>query len=399
MRLKTLVLAVVALAALSAIVFFLRRPAPPAAADARLNQPIVDAATVEKAAKLRISDNGKSVTVARQADGTWQVPDYYGLPADFQKLSGFISNLTDAKLQRQVTSNPERIARLEFKDTKIELLDSADRPLWSATLGKHSDTGGGRYLRFGEEPKAFLANINAWLDPEPKNWAHAQLIDVKADDVAKLEIPFADGGPVVVSRAKKEDAWTAEPTPANQKLKADKVSTTLGYLGNLRFSDTASLDDPNVAAAKANLRTFKLTTFDQKTVTIALGRKPEEKRPKPATAEPATAADSGAATPASPVEPGAAAETKPAEPAVETIPAGPVYAFVTHSDANAPVNAWMQKRAFQVADYIFTGLPQKADELFEPAPPPAPPQANTPAAANPTSNEAAPTPAEPAKQP
>ena len=36
-------------------------------------------------------------------------------------------------------------------------------------------------------------------------------------------------------------------------------------------------DDANVAAAKANLRTLKLTTFDHKTMTVALGRKPEEK--------------------------------------------------------------------------------------------------------------------------
>jgi hypothetical protein len=32
----------------------------------------------------------------------------------------------------------------------------------------------------------------------------------------------------------------------------------------------------------------------------------------------------------------------------------------------------MQKRAFQISDYTFTSLPQKSDELFEPAPVAAP---------------------------
>jgi hypothetical protein len=32
----------------------------------------------------------------------------------------------------------------------------------------------------------------------------------------------------------------------------------------------------------------------------------------------------------------------------------------------------MQKRAFQVSDYTFTSLPQKAEEMFEPAPATAP---------------------------
>ena len=49
-----------------------------------------------------------------------------------------------------------------------------------------------------------------------------------------------------------------------------------------------------------------------------------------------------------------------------------MFAFVTHSDGAAPINALMQKRAYQIAEFSFTGLPQKADELFEAAAPPAP---------------------------
>lgn len=391
MKLKTLIVSIAALAALAAIVYFVQRPAPPAAADARIGQPLADRATVEKAAKLRISDAGKTVEVV-QTDGAWRVPSYYDLPADFSKLSSFIGNLTDAKLQRLVTSNPERIARLEFKDTKIELFDRADKPLWSVTLGKNPETGGGRFVKFGDEKKAYLANLSAWLDTEPKNWANAELLNVKADDVAKVEIPFAEGGPIVVSRAKKEDAWTADQAPPNQKVKADKVSSVIGSIGNIRFSDTSALDDPKVAAAKAHLRTFKLTTFDQKTITVAMGRKPEEKKLKP----PAPTAD-GKSGPAAlgsvtdlakpdakkdEAKPGEEKkDDKPLAPEFETIPAGPVYVFITHSDAAAPVNALVQKRAFQISDYTFTGLPQKPDEMFEPAPPPPPPAPATPPAA------------------
>ena len=161
-------------------------------------------------------------------------PPTVAMPADFSKLSGFVGNLTEAKLQRLVTSNAERIARLEFKDTKIELLDNGGKVLFTVTLGKNPETGGGRFVRFGDEPKAFLASLNAWLDTEPKNWANTELLNLKADDIAKIEIPFAEGGPVTLSRAKKEDAWTADKTPAGQKVKADKVSTVLSSLGSIR---------------------------------------------------------------------------------------------------------------------------------------------------------------------
>jgi hypothetical protein len=391
MKLKTLVVTVLVLAALSLGVYIVRRPEAPKSADARINQPLVDRATIEKAQKLRITDAGKTVELARQSDGTWRVPSYYDLPTDFNKLSGFVGNLTDAKLQRLVTTSADRIGRLEFKDTRIELLDAADKPLVTLVLGKNAEVGGGRYVRFGDEQKAYLTSLSAWLDTEAKNWANAELINIKPDEVAKIEIPFADGGPITVSRAKKDDPWTADKTPADQKLKADKVASVLSSVGNIRFSDTTAPDDPNVAPAKANLRTFKLTTFDNKTITVAMGRKPEEKKLKP----PSPADKSGPAALGSVADLAKKAEKKEGEPAAgeekkddkplapefETIPAGPVYVFITHSDPSAPVNAAMQKRAYQVSEYTFTGLPQKPDELFEPAPPPAPaPAASTPPA-------------------
>jgi hypothetical protein len=387
MKLKTLIVSVLVLVALSAITYFARRPGPPPTGDARLGQNLLDRPTAEKAARLRLSDQGKTVLLARQADGTWRVSSYYDLPADFQKLSTFVDSLTAAKLDRLVTSNADRIARLEFKDTRIDLLDGADKELWSVTLGKNPEVGGGRYVRFGSEQKAYLASLSAWLDAESKNWANAELLTLKADDVAKIELPFAEGGPVTVSRAKKDDPWTADKTPASQRVSASKVSSVLSSLGGLRFSDTNDLTDANFAAAKANERLFKIETFDHKVIKVALGRKPEEKKLKPPTAT--TDGKSGPAAlgnltdlakkeeppkePAKPGEEAKPAEPKPLAPEFETIPAGPVFVEISHSDAAAAINAQMQKRAFQISDYVFTGLPQKAEELFEPAPPPPPP--------------------------
>ncbi len=378
MKLKSIVLTIAILAALSAVAFFATRPAPAPVADTRVGQPLVDRAIVEKAAKLRLTDQGKTVTLVRQADATWQVASYHDFPADFSKLATFIGSLTDAKLERLVTSSPARIALLEFKDTKIELLDATDKELWTVTLGKNPDTGSGRYVRYGAEAKAFLASLSAYLDTEAKNWANTELLALKVDDVAKIEIPFAEGGPVTVTRTKKEEPWTAEKTPAGQKLKADKIASVLSSLSSIRFSDTNDLTDANAVAAKANERLFKIETFDKKVLKVSLSRKPEEKKLKPITppaegqsalASLGTAADMlKKDADGKPAEP-----AKPIVPEFETIPAGPVFVNIVHSDgATAPVNALMQKRAFQISDYTFTSLPQKSDELFEPAPVAAP---------------------------
>jgi hypothetical protein len=364
MKLRTLITAILVLGVLSVAAYFMTRPEAPKSADARLGQPLVPASAIEKAQKLRLADAGKTVELVRQADGTWRVPSYYDMAADFNKLSGLVNNLTEAKVQRLVTSNADRIARLEFKDTKIELLDSADKSLLTLVLGKNPESGAGRFVRFGDEQKAYLASLSAWLDTESKNWANAELLNLKADDIAKIEIPFAEGGPVTVSRAKKEDPWTAGNPPAGQRLKADRISTVLSSLGNIRFSETTATDDAGARTAAAHQRVFKVETFDKKTVTIALGRKPEEKKLKP----PAPAS-LGSVTDLLKKE--EKKDDKPLAPEFETIPAGPVFVSIAHSDAAAPVNALMAKRAFQISDYTFTSLPQKADELFEPAPAPA----------------------------
>ncbi len=369
MKLKSLLLIVAALAALSVVVFFIRKPAPAVTADARLNQPVLGAATAEKVAELRLTESGKSLTVKRDANGVWRVPSYHDFPVDFSRVTRLVADLTDAKLTRLVTTNPERIARLEFKDTTITLLDSAAKELWTVTLGKNPESGSGRFLRYGTEPKAFLASLNTYLDLEPKNWANAELLALKPDDIAKIELPFAEGGPVTFTRAKKEDPWTSPAAPAGQKPKTDTLASALNTLTSIRFSDTSDPSDAKVAEAKPHARAYTLTAFDGKTVTVTLARKPEEKKMKPPVADKSLI---GAATPPSPTAPTPAPDPKLLTPEFETIPAGPVFVSIAHSDAAAPVNALMAKRAFQIADYTFTSLPQKSADLFEPAPPPAP---------------------------
>jgi hypothetical protein len=371
MNLRPLIISVSVLVALSAVVWYLRRPAPPASADPRVGQNIVAADVVSQAAEVRISDQGKTVTVKREAENRWVVPEYHSFPADFTKLSRLTTDLADAKLQRVVTSRPERIERLEFKGGSIALLDASGKSLWSVSLGRTAEAGG-RYVKFGDEQKAYLANLNAWIDVEPKSWVDTTLLSLKPEEVARVEIGFVEKGvpPVVVSRAKKEDAFAAEKAPDGRKLKVETVNSLLSSVGALRFSETTPTDDPQVQAAREHARAIKLTTFDGTAYTVVLGRKPEEKKPKEkpvAAAEPA--APEKAAAPEAPKE-ATADQPKPAEPEFETVPAGPVFAFITSSAKDARINEMMSKRAFQVSEWTVNGLPAKTDDLFEPAPEP-----------------------------
>lgn len=371
MNVRTLSLTVAFLGLLCVVAWYLQRPAPPVSADPRIGTPVLAPALAETAAEVRIADQGKSVTLRRDAQGRWTVPTYYDFPADFAKLTQLIASLTEAKLQRLVTARADRLARLGFGDSGITLLDATGKELWHLVLGKTAE-GGGRYLRYGTEQKGFLAPLSLWLDGESRSWADATLLTLKPESVAKVVIGFVDPATpaVTVTREKPDAAWTAA-APEGRQLKADRVNTLLSSLGSLRFTETLALDDPKVAAAREHSRTIALTTFDGHSYQIALGRKPEEKKPKAPEAKPAAAAEK-----AEPKPEGAAEPAPAKEPEFETIPAGPVIVTITDSAADSRLNALMAKRAFEVSEWTFTGLPAPADlweaKAAKPADTPAP---------------------------
>jgi hypothetical protein len=363
MKIKTLVITVAALAALSVLAYLKNRPEAPPAADARVGKPVLDADTAQKASSITVADQGKTVTVAKGPDGAWTVPSYFGLPADFEKIARLVQDLNEAKVERFVTDNPERLSRLGFKDSVITLGDAAGKPIWTLTLGKAPDSGNGRFLKFGDEPKAYLSGTSVWLDTDPKAWANANLVAVKPDEVARVEIPVA-GKTYIFTRPKKDAPWSAEGGPAGEKPVQDKVTSTLSTLTGLRFSETVDPKDPAAAAAHEHDRTLSFTTFGGLRTTVTLGRKPEVKKLKAPTKEESKQALESLAKATDAKEP-----AKLVEPEYDTTPAGPVFVSVSSSDPRAPVNSMMAKRAFEADDYVFTSLPDKESDLFEAAKP------------------------------
>lgn len=396
MKLKSLLIVVIALAVVSIAAHFLTQPKSAPVADSRVGQPLIASSIIEQAHSFRLNENGKVVTLNKGSDQVWRIAEYHDFPADFAKLSRLVSDLTGAKLERLVTQNPERIQTLDFRDAGLAFLDASKKETWAVKLGRTAE-GGGRFVRFGDENKAFLTRLNTYLDVEPKSWADATLLALKSDEIAQVEVSFPDGStPLLASRAKKEDAFHTETAPAGKRLRNDRILSLIGSVGTLRFSESNDPTDANATAAKAAARSVKFTTFDGKAYTVAIGRKPEQKVIKAPEAKkdgstgPAALGNLAALNPSKekPDETKSGTEEKPADstgPAqvaetTETIPAGPVFVFVTAPETATSLNLLMQKRAFQVYESTFTGLPAARSDLFEDVPI-APPAATPPPSA------------------
>jgi hypothetical protein len=361
MKLRSIVITVAVLAALSVAAYLKNRPEAPQSGDPRVGTVLLDSGTAAKAASITISDQGKTVELRRDADGAWKVTGYFGFPADFEKVSRLVQDLNGSKIERLVTENPDRIARLEFKDSSVAIRDASGKEVWKVLFGKSPETGNGRFVQFAGEAKAYLSGTRVFLDTDAKGWADTLIATAKPEDVAKVTLTFPEGGRVTAERKAKDAAWTTPDAPAGKALIGEKITSALSALTSIRFSDTVDPKDAGAADAAKFQRTLTLETFSGRTVTIAMGRKPEEKKLK------APVADSKGTLADLAKDAGKKPDDKTLAPEFETVPAGPVFVSVANSDADAPVNALMKLRAFQTEEYTFTGLPQKADELFESA--------------------------------
>ena len=416
MNVKPLALVVALLALAAGIVFWRNhRPVADSSADPRVGQPLVAVETLGQLRGLQLVAGGQSVTLAADKDGQrWTVPDYHDLPADFGKLVTLVESLRGAKVGRFVTAQPERLERLGFAGDRIELRAADAQPLLTLHLGKNADSGG-RFVRFGDEKKAYLVDLAAWLDGVAKNWAQSQLLDLKSDAVAALDFRFADGSTFAATRTADGAAWSADGLPEGKELKGSTLDSLVTQLGALRFSETTETGAPDAVAAREHAQTVVVTLKDGTAYTVALGRRPappvkpetgdrkaetavgpETSNSKPetisATTPPVTIGPDG--KPQVVELPKEAQQPEPvAAPAAPPPQPGPVYAFIAANRETEPINALMQKRAFQVGEWILNSLPANREALLQDKPAPASTPAAVPAPAV-DSAPAAPVPAE-----
>ncbi len=356
MRLRPLLLSIAILAPVSAAVWWLGRPAPAPTADPRVGRRVADPATLASAARVTLKSGGKTLELARGEGDRWTLAGDPVLPADASRLARITGELVTPKVDRLVTARADKLAAYDLESTGLVYADSAGKPLLDLDLGKTLE-GGARIFRYGDETKAYAARLDVFLDTEASAWRDTALVSgIQAADIASVAIGFPENpAPVVLSRLKAEDPWTSPATPAGQQVRASTLSTQVGNLTGLRYTNVAPNLDPGVVAARVFPREVTLTTFSGRTVKIGFARAPEPPAPpKPETKDGETA----------PTPPPAAAR--------------PVYVEVIDSKPDSVLAAAGKTHAFEVADWVFTALPAKPEDIFEPVPTP---PAATPASA------------------
>lgn len=198
----------------------------------------------------------------KRAEGAWVVPERWGYPADFSRITDLLRKLKETKVGRKFQASEDVIARLSLADPedqkasekergiRLELMDSKGEKRADLILGKERDadpaTGqtGGRYvLRKGVSSDVYLVD---WAisgpSEEPSSWLNRELLSVAGDDVESIVCLAEDGRTVryAFARPEKGKAFELKSPKSSVKINASELDRLSGTLANFRLSDVAS---------------------------------------------------------------------------------------------------------------------------------------------------------------
>jgi hypothetical protein len=372
MKLKPLLILVLLLGAAASLAYWLSPGTGQAnARDLPAGGHFLNPDVLDRAQRIELSgSNGEKVILEKDARETWILPDQHGMPADFEKLGRFTRSLLDAGIDRRVTSNPERLARLELGRYHLVLYDASNERLWDVEFGGPGPSGG-TFFRFAGDEAAHLTKTPIHPDTRVDNWAVKRPLDFSSQDVASVTLTIP-GREIPLVLEREAPAGTFSVSGDNEKnlreVKTSEVNRLLGTLLNARFTEMSHPSDPDVEAAREHAREVTLQRFDGESYTLEIGRRPALPAEEPAETTPARVEasiifDQDGNIVELPTVENNSENDAPAD-GVDTEP-GPVFIVYQSDDPAFPWARISQEVALQFPDRIHDALPETLDDLLE----------------------------------
>ena len=376
MKLKPLLIAVLFLAAGAGLAYWLSPSTRGTGPEHPLvGQPLVEPGELEQTRRIELSgDGGESrVVLEWHSAGDWRLPEYHGMPVDFDKLGRLTRSLTEASVQRRVTADPERLERLNLRRNGLVLYDG------DGQIQRHFEFGdrgpaGGTYFRTAGEETAFLTDASIHIDSREDNWPIKRPLRLDREEIASFRLPFPGGDEVLLERGAPGEPLAAAAPFEDRELKQSEVNRVLNRLLNARFSAVHDPDEEEAAAAREHAREIVLRDFDGTGYTLRVGRNPAETNPDTgqtageAEASPSRAEasiifdqDGNIVTPPEPEDAPEEAED------AETPEPGPVFIFYASTDEAFPWTRITESAALRFPDSVYEALPESPEDLLEPA--------------------------------
>ena len=367
MKTKNLIFLIIVLAILAILSVRLNK-LPPSydSVDQLIGKSLIDIRTIRKTKSIQIDFADKdSINFKAGYENTWFISSFNNFPVDFPKLTALSKDLSDVKILRNVSANPDVLGRLELGLNKITLRDSEENILQVLDLGKETQKGG-QYVKKSDSDEAYLLERSLSLQNDPNDWIDSSVLDVDVDAVQSLYIPSWEENqpPFELARVEGQDTFKTSYQPEGKTLVVSAANAFLEELLTISFDEIATQTDPVVIKAMTYRKDFTLQLVSGQSLTISVARTPEKKELKqidPTSSIPSDDEDLSVES----------SNTKnkdikeSSEPEYETIPAGDAYIIYQLKDSKNPWKPVTDTFAFKIRSTDFKALKPDFYTLFE----------------------------------
>jgi hypothetical protein len=241
MNRKTLV-TLVLFVALLAIVYFMQSRPEKGQRTGERPRPL-QSVKADAIQKVSITSKGITVELARAGKDGWKLVKPVLYPADKYATDTMIEKLEKLETGDLVTENKARLPEYEVDEkagVRVVASDGA-KPLLDFTLGKTIDDF--TMLRPAGKDQVYQAvgALRFVFDREVKNWRKRAIIELKQEEIRKLEVTLGDAT-TLLARADEKAPWKVERAPADspiEKLDESIVTNLLSTFYSLSAFDFA----------------------------------------------------------------------------------------------------------------------------------------------------------------
>ena len=212
-------------------------------------------------AEIAITQNGKTMTFDMK-DGKWSLRESDGYPVHGNLPAKVIFSLANMELLEQKTAIPARFEKLQLRDPsdseskaqKVVMKDAGGTVLAELIVGRANTflpttTAGGMYVRRPGEDQAWLVRGLVDIGVEPRDWLQRDIVDIKPERIAHVEVTQPDGEKLIVEPSKDaKGEFAFANMPAGMVLKSEyaprNIAALLGgfVLNDVRRSEHVQLD-------------------------------------------------------------------------------------------------------------------------------------------------------------
>lgn len=251
MKMNSLLLAAIVLAALSGVLFWSnhRKPAESAVKVSADTPPKILTLAQADIARVDIKKkSGDEIELAKNDAGKWQIVGAKPLRADQNEVSSMLSTLSSLSSERLIEEKASNLADYGLAQPAVEVeVAEKDNKTQKVLIGDNTPAGNAVYVALAGDPRVFtLASYSkSSLDKSAKDFRDKRLLVFEQDKLSRVELSAKKQD---IEFGRNKDQWQiVKPKP----LRADdsKVEELIRKLGDTKMDLTVSDDDQKKAAA------------------------------------------------------------------------------------------------------------------------------------------------------